>query len=74
MADVSECRASEGDVTLCIQGLPGNDAAAIHQRVATLLSAPIPNVIVERADLESRQMTLQVREEAPSLEPSVVFQ
>lgn len=68
IADVMECRASEGEVVVCIRGLPGQDLNGLRARVARLLRAPSTAYVVERSELEGDQMSVTIRE-IPAVQP-----
>lgn len=62
IADVMECRASEGEVVLCVHGLPGQDLRSLRARVERLISTPSSLYVVDRSELEGLQMSVTIRE------------
>lgn len=73
--EIGECRASEGEVVLCLRALPGQDAEQLRAQVVQTLRAPLPNIIMEELRDEEHRVIVRARalehEALPSDRPSL---
>lgn len=59
--EVGECRASEGEVVLCLRALPGQDPAQLRAQVIQTLRAPLPNIIMDELRDEEHRVIVHAR-------------
>lgn len=66
-ADIGECRASEGEVVLCVHPMPGQSAEHVQAALLTTLRAPMANVIVDDVQEEGSRLKVRARSQRPSM-------
>lgn len=59
--DIGECRASEGEVVLCVRALPGQDLTELRRIILQSLRSPFPDVILEEVREDEHHVFVRAR-------------
>lgn len=59
--ELGECRASEGEVVLCVRALPGQDAALVRASVVQSLRASFTDIVMEELREEEQRVFVHAR-------------
>lgn len=59
--ELGECRASEGEVVLCIRTMPGGDSAQLRSTLMQSLRAPFPDIILDEVREDDTRIYIRAR-------------
>lgn len=66
-ADISECRASEGEIVLCVHSMPGQSPEHVRATVLAALRAPIELVVIDELLEDGSRLRVRAHAQRPSL-------